>query len=497
MLALLISLWTISIILLVADPKTESTRWLAAISFFSGLGGLAIVIRANIIPYFQAKITQDIRAIDNLMLAYDISTSLAHYIAPYTLLIYGICYSDLIRDYWNRKKLIIIGFLLLPPVAMFILFPIRPFLTSYPVLSIWVTPYVLGANFMLVYSFIRTKEPKMKQQRLLTCVIITPGTLMSLATNFLLRAFNINDAFYYNVFIIVLQFVAFIFFAIKQGALGVKVTLEKNSMDRTMRALTSGTAILNHTIKNEVLKISICMNNIEHSIIKNNEKREKISAPKYSEAGNPDDEHAYELDNNVISDVHENVSIVNDSTNYLVLMINKIQNHVKDIILDESEILVGSVIDKAVNMVSLFARNKNIALSPKHGYEYLMIGDGLHLQETLINILKNSIESIESNGAITIDVIKKNKVLSILIKDNGSGISKENLTRVIDPFFSTKHRSGNFGLGLSYCYSVMQHHGGSLEVESEEGKGTTVTLNFPAKRVVMQSDLGLKIQRGS
>jgi len=90
---------------------------------------------------------------------------------------------------------------------------------------------------------------------------------MSLMTNYLLRVFDVNDAFYYNIWIIVFQFITFKYFAIKQDALGVKLTLEKNSIDRTMRALTSGTAILNHTIKNEVLNISMCMYNIEYSTV--------------------------------------------------------------------------------------------------------------------------------------------------------------------------------------------------------------------------------------
>jgi signal transduction histidine kinase len=302
------------------------------------------------------------------------------------------------------------------------------------------------------------KDMKTRQQRLLTCIIITPGTLMSLMTNYLLRAFDINNAFYYNIAIIILQFAAFIYFSINKGALGIKVTLERNSMDRTMRALTSGTAILNHTIKNQVLKISICMNNIEHAISRINTDKER--------------------------DVQDNINIVIDATDYLVDMINKIQDHVKDIKIEESELVLGNVIEKAVNMISLFANEKNIIVSRIFSGDYLLKGDVLHLQESFINILKNSIESINSGGLIELDIIRKKKWLSVIIRDNGAGIPKENIPHVIDPFFSTKKRTGNFGLGLSYCYSVMQHHNGSLDIESKEGVGTTVTLNFPTKRLI-------------
>lgn len=455
---LLIALWTIAIILLVADYKTESTRWLACICFFSGLGGFSVLMR-QLKHNLEAINSQDINLINNLEFIHGLSTSLAHYIAPYTLLIYAIVYSKVFKDKWNVFRMRVVWILLIPPFIMYIFFPVYPFATSFLILSIWVAPYVLTANFLLVKAFLVEKERKIKQQRLLTCVIITPGTLMSLMTNYLLRVFDVNNAFYYNIWIIVLQFAAFLFFAIKQGALGVKVTIEKNSMDRTMRALTSGTAMLNHTIKNEVLKISMCMRNIEHTMIHSN------CAISNAE------------------DMHENIGIVNSATDYLTVMINKIQDQVKDIVLNEQVYNIGIIIDKAIDMVAPFLKIKDIGVSKEYSYDLFIFCDGIHLQEVLINLLKNSIEAIEHNGRISIGVARKNRDVSVVVSDNGQGIPKGNLASVMEPFFSTKHRTGNFGLGLSYCYGVMQQHGGKLEVGSEEGMGTTVSLGFPAKRL--------------
>lgn len=467
MLALLITLWTISIILIIADHKTESTRWLAAVSFFSGFGGLTVVMRLNVIPYFQMNITQDINLIKRLELLNALFASLSHYIAPYTLLIYGIVNSNIFKENWNRRRKMVVYGLFIPSAVMYFLYPVHLLKTSFTLLSIWVTPYVLIANFLLVYSYLKAKETKVKQQRLLTCILVTPGTLMSLMTNYIMRAFDVNNAYYYNSCIIVLQFAAFIFFAIKQGALGIKLTLEKNSMDRTMRALTSGTAILNHTIKNEVSKISMCMNNIEYSTL-NADKR--ISD---------------------IEDVNENIRIVNDSTSYLAVMINKIQGQVKDIVLEEDTFRLDAIIDNAINIVEPYAKGKNINIVRKHIFNMTILCDSVYLQETIINILKNAIEAIGTNGEISIDLIKKNRSFTIAIRDNGHGIPKENLSYVTDPFFSTKHRTENFGLGLSYCNSVMQQHGGSLEIESEEGVGTTVLLSLPVKRICRDRRCGM------
>lgn len=467
MFVLLIALWTISIILLIADYKTESTRWLAAVSFFSGFGGLTVIMKSDVIPYFQLNITQDMDIIRKLELLNALFSSLSHYLAPYALLIYGVVYSNIFKESWSRRRKAVVYGLLIPSALMYVFYPVHGLTTSYPVLSMWVTPYVLTANFLLIQSYLKTKETKLKQQRLLTCVIITPGTLMSLMTNYILRAFDVNNAFYYNSSVIVLQFGAFIFFAIKQGALGIKLTLEKNSMDRTMRALTSGTSILNHTIKNEVSKISMCMNNIEYSTL------------------NADNSES------AIEDVYENIRIVNDSTSYLAVMINKIHSQVQNKILEEQHFSLDGIIDRAINIAKPFAKGKNIDIVKKSKFDFTVLCDGVYLQETLINIIKNAIEAIGDNGEISIDLIRKNRTFIITIKDNGHGIPKENLPLVTDPFFSTKRRTENFGLGLSYCSNVMQQHGGSLEIESEEGVGTKVLLSLPVKRICKDIRYGI------
>jgi signal transduction histidine kinase len=89
-------------------------------------------------------------------------------------------------------------------------------------------------------------------------------------------------------------------------------------------------------------------------------------------------------------------------------------------------------------------------------------------------------------GKITISMMESKKEVVIWIKDNGAGISGENAVRMFDPFFTTKKGAANYGLGLNYCYGVMQKHGGSIRlIETEQGKGTWMEIRFPAKRVRM------------
>jgi two-component system sporulation sensor kinase B len=95
----------------------------------------------------------------------------------------------------------------------------------------------------------------------------------------------------------------------------------------------------------------------------------------------------------------------------------------------------------------------------------------------------NALEAMKAGGTLTLQMFLSNKHLVIAVADTGVGIAKEHLPYVFDPFFSTKKTGQNFGLGLSYCYNVMQKHQGMLEIYSVKDEGTTVFLFFPRRRV--------------
>lgn len=102
-----------------------------------------------------------------------------------------------------------------------------------------------------------------------------------------------------------------------------------------------------------------------------------------------------------------------------------------------------------------------------------------NLHQVFINILGNAVQSIESDGVITVKTEDKESEVLIAITDTGTGIPKENLKRLTDPFFTTKDPGKGVGLGLSITYNIIKEHKGKLEFESHEGKGTTVTIILP------------------
>jgi PAS domain S-box-containing protein len=101
------------------------------------------------------------------------------------------------------------------------------------------------------------------------------------------------------------------------------------------------------------------------------------------------------------------------------------------------------------------------------------------LNQVFMNLLVNAAQAIQSRGVITIATGASEGWVWVRISDNGSGIAPENLKRVFEPFFTTKPVGSGTGLGLSLSYSIVNKHGGRIEVASKPGVGTVFTVRLP------------------
>jgi signal transduction histidine kinase len=102
------------------------------------------------------------------------------------------------------------------------------------------------------------------------------------------------------------------------------------------------------------------------------------------------------------------------------------------------------------------------------------------MKELFNNILNNSYESfVAKSGVIIIkaDYAPRGK-FTVSFSDNGSGISPDDMKKISQPFFTTK--SKGTGLGLTVCYQLVSLHNGTMDIKSEAGKGTTVTIILPS-----------------
>jgi len=120
---------------------------------------------------------------------------------------------------------------------------------------------------------------------------------------------------------------------------------------------------------------------------------------------------------------------------------------------------------------------RNYAVDP----EFLIHADQLQLTEILNNVLMNAFQAFpEKKGAVMLSVVRHNGNAQILVKDTGVGIDAEHMDKIFVPFFTTKAKGT--GLGLSICNELVHLHNGTIDIISEKGKGTTVTIDFPIQQ---------------
>lgn len=103
------------------------------------------------------------------------------------------------------------------------------------------------------------------------------------------------------------------------------------------------------------------------------------------------------------------------------------------------------------------------------------------LNQVFMNLLVNAAHAIEEKGEIRIATRERDGGVEVTIADTGKGIPPENLKRIFDPFFTTKEAGKGTGLGLAISLGIVEEHGGTMEVKSEVGKGTTFTVFLPAR----------------
>jgi signal transduction histidine kinase len=149
----------------------------------------------------------------------------------------------------------------------------------------------------------------------------------------------------------------------------------------------------------------------------------------------------------------------------------------KPLRLSLQEVDMNVIIKDVIDLVRAKAEKDGIKIRHQ-GSEPLKLHIDPELIKTCIfNVILNSFQAMPAGGDLTVNTKASDSGVSIVIEDTGLGVSKENLPKLFDPFFSTK--STGLGLGLAMTKRVIEEHGGKVDFQSIEGKGSTVTISLP------------------
>ena len=146
-------------------------------------------------------------------------------------------------------------------------------------------------------------------------------------------------------------------------------------------------------------------------------------------------------------------------------------------------ISLQNLIEDSIRLIERQAQEKQITVSTHNTAQVDTVClDPDRLNQILLNLYLNAIESMKAGGALRIEISGniENKGVEIQVSDTGKGIPPEDLSRIFDPYFTTK--SSGTGLGLAIAHNIVEAMGGAIKVVSEAGKGTRFTLKLPYRK---------------
>lgn len=287
-----------------------------------------------------------------------------------------------------------------------------------------------GYNYCYINSFLLLK--------------LTIFTLLLINNNGLYNDFLVSLLYYGSHIIIIAYFVVIIF---NKGNNIIKMHMTLKEIEQDEQIKTSLFKIT-HEIKNP---IAVCkgyldmfdVNNIEHS-------------RKY-------------------------VPIIKDEIQRTLFLLQDFLS-MTHVTVEKDMIDINLLLEDVMSSYYVLLKSHNIKLDTDLIDDEIYInGDYNRLMQVFLNIIKNSIEAIENNGNLFLNTYLEDGNIIIVIKDNGCGISNENLKQIRTPFFTTKQKGT--GLGVSLSYEIIEAHDGTIKYESNYGEGTTVTISLQTLEV--------------
>lgn len=150
-----------------------------------------------------------------------------------------------------------------------------------------------------------------------------------------------------------------------------------------------------------------------------------------------------------------------------------------------STIDVREEVERSLELIEYHLRSNNIEVEREFADGLSPIqADRQQLRQVFLNLLTNAADAMPQGGKVTVRITSEThdsgrSVIRTLFVDRGTGISRENLEKIWDPFFTTKPEGKGTGLGLAICRRVIEEHHGSIEIKSTVGQGTTVIVELP------------------
>ena len=188
--------------------------------------------------------------------------------------------------------------------------------------------------------------------------------------------------------------------------------------------------------------------------------------------------------NDINSSGHHLLELINDILDMSAIESGKVALH-------QEPVHLMQLVSFGKEIVSPLATKKDISIFSEVPVDFPVITvDQRRMRQVVINLLTNAVKYSSPGSKVTITAENKGDNIALVFRDNGAGMTNDELKIALTPFgraessYSAHRDGGGTGLGLPLCQSLTEAHGGSITVESVKGQGTTVTVNLPATLIV-------------
>ncbi|WP_276354634.1 sensor histidine kinase [Cohnella caldifontis] len=373
--------------------------------------------------------------------------------APYAILMFAVIYSERVGK--RAKNRLAIG--LAAPVAIMIgttsFAPV--WRMDYALLLAWAGPYYLSAIALLFWTAARERAGTKRRGKWVLAFLVAPPLLAYLLLDTVPHALRQEQT--YVAFLpplIVLVFALFVLLGIRFGVMGIRIRLEKQVFDSTYQAVAFGSGSLHHMWKNRTANMSLLLRNaMDSDLVRRDETASR------------------------------NMDLLHEEIERMDEMMARLNKQLRDIAVYARPCKLKPLVEEAVRGSSAWIESKGIRMAVDIRGEPELEADAVHMTEVLTNLIRNAAEAVipgEGRIGITVYEDRKNAVLSVT--DNGHGMSGKEAKNIFGLFYSTKDPERNFGIGLAYSLMVVRKHGGTIEVASAPGQGSTFLVRLPKTR---------------
>lgn len=199
-----------------------------------------------------------------------------------------------------------------------------------------------------------------------------------------------------------------------------------------------------------------------------------LASSEIIEADNTTKETSVHFAGNIKKEANRLITLVND-----IIKLSKLDD--KSVVIESEDVDLFELAKDVVDTLAPIADNCNVSLE-LYGEKTMLNGIPAVLSEIIYNLADNAIKYNKANGKVTITVAPINGKATLIVEDNGIGISKEDRSRIFERFYrvdkSHSKEVGGTGLGLSIVKHGVEHHNGKIKLESEINKGTKITVIF-------------------